>query len=410
MQYNSIVISIGDELLLGKTLNSNLLYLGEELSKLGFPILRSLEVKDEPAEVARALEAAWREADVVICTGVLGPTQDDLSRQAFADFFGKKLEFDVALWDHIEKVFFRRRNAKIPQSNKAQAMVPEGFEPLENSRGTAPGLHYVNGGRHFFALQGVPNEMKHNFQTHVAPLLKEAFSDVEQFLIRDIHTFGIGESALAEIVDEKNLPEGVRLAWMPQMGREDLRIFGHDAAKLNLAQSYIESVAGQYIWGVDEESPAKALAAELKKRGWKISVAESCTGGLIQKYLSDLPGSSDYFFGGVVSYHNDAKIKLLGVSPKTLEEQGAVSQKVALKMAEGLAKLLPTEVQLSITGIAGPDGGSAEKPIGTVHYGIGIDGDFWHEERRFHGDRYGIRHRAAEAGILILLNVLRKDF
>ncbi|MDD3096719.1 MAG: competence/damage-inducible protein A [Candidatus Cloacimonetes bacterium] len=407
MNINSIVISIGNEILLGRTLNSNLSFLGRELSRLGIPILRCLCIQDEDQEIQQALLQAWQEADVVISTGGLGPTLDDLTRQSIADFFGKELRFDEDVWDYIQAMF-QRRNMMIPESNRAQAMVPEGFEVLQNHRGTAPGLYYKASGKHFFALQGVPGEMREIFSQQIAPILKQAFPMAKEIVQRDLHTFNIGESALAEIVHEDELPRQVNLAWLPQTGRVDLRIYGNDVGALHEAEQIIRAKAGEYVWGVDDEDPSQSLIRALKHLGYSISVAESCTGGLLQKLLSDVAGCSEVFWGGVISYHNDVKTKLLGVPETLLEKWGAVSPECAESMALGVQRLLATDVAISITGIAGPDGGSPEKPVGTVYFGFRIGEQGIIEHRLLFGDRESIRHKAAETAILLLHNELRK--
>lgn len=369
--------------------------------------MRCLCIQDEDQEIQQALLQAWQEADVVISTGGLGPTLDDLTRQSIADFFGKELRFDEDVWDYIQAMF-QRRNMMIPESNRAQAMVPEGFEVLQNHRGTAPGLYYKASGKHFFALQGVPGEMREIFSQQIAPILKQAFPMAKEIVQRDLHTFNIGESALAEIVHEDELPRQVNLAWLPQTGRVDLRIYGNDVGALHEAEQIIRAKAGEYVWGVDDEDPSQSLIRALKHLGYSISVAESCTGGLLQKLLSDVAGCSEVFWGGVISYHNDVKTKLLGVPETLLEKWGAVSPECAESMALGVQRLLATDVAISITGIAGPDGGSPEKPVGTVYFGFRIGEQGIIEHRLLFGDRESIRHKAAETAILLLHNELRK--
>lgn len=407
MSLRSIVISIGNEILLGRTLNSNLSFLGRELSRLGIPVHRCVCIKDEPAEILMAIRDAWQEADVVITTGGLGPTQDDITRLSIAEFFAKQLRFDDALWHYIEAMF-QQRAAQIPASNKAQAMVPDDFTVLQNDRGTAPGLYYQESGKHFFALQGVPTEMRHIFSGQIRSILKQAFPEAMEVLQRDLHTFNIGESALAEIVHETDLPEGVTLAWLPQTGRVDLRIYGDDAQALEQAEKVISEKAANYIWGVDEDEPAKSLINLLRQLHYSIAIAESCTGGLVQKYLTDIAGASEVFLGGVVSYHNSAKEDILKVSDFVIQKQGAVSPDCASAMAMGVQKLFQADIAIAITGIAGPDGGSEEKPVGTVYFGFRIGDTSWTEHKLLFGDREIIRHKAAEAAMLMLYNRLKE--
>lgn len=406
MNVRSIVISIGNEILLGRTLNGNLAFLGVELSRLGIPIHRCICIKDEADEIFRALKEAWQDADVVITTGGLGPTKDDITRASLADFFGKELLFDEEVWQYIGDMF-SRRGMKMPVSNRVQAMVPSGFSVLQNERGTAPGLHYCEGRKHFFALQGVPSEMKHIFSTQIAGILAEAYPEAEALVQRDLHTFNIGESALAEIVHEAELPQNLTLAWLPQTGRVDMRIYGSDLRALDEAETIIRKKAGKYIWGVDQDDPPQCLVSLLKERKLTIAIAESCTGGLLQKYLSDVAGVSEVFLGGVVSYSNEAKTSLLKVDPAIIDQYGAVSAECALAMAEGAERLFGSRVAISVTGIAGPDGGSPEKPVGTVYFGFCVAGKSFTEYKLLFGDRESIRHKAAEAAILLLYNTLK---
>jgi nicotinamide-nucleotide amidase len=408
MSLKSIVISIGNELLLGRTVNSNLSFLGAELSRLGIPVLRAICVQDEAAEIMLALGEAWQDADVVITTGGLGPTEDDITREVLAGFFGRELKYDEALWEGIRAMFMQRKLGA-PPSNKVQAMVPEGFSVLHNARGTAPGLHFSESGKHFFALQGVPLEMKGIFTTQIEPILKEAFAESNAILQRDFHTYGIGESALAEILHRDDLPVGLTLAWLPQTGRVDLRIYGSNPKALAEAERVILRKAGKYIWGMDHDDPARCLVALLKKLRFRIAIAESCTGGLLQKYITDVPGVSEVFWGGVVSYDNSVKEKILGVSPAIIEAHGAVSRECAQAMAEGVQRVFDSEVAISVTGIAGPDGGSSEKPVGTVYFAFRIGEQGFAKHLLLFGDRESIRHKAAEAAILLLFNALRED-
>lgn len=408
MNYQSAIICIGNELLLGRTLNSNLAWLGMKLSELGVPVQYSVTVPDAPEAISEALDYCWNRYDVVITTGGLGPTQDDLTKAVIANFFGKELNFDEAVWSHIGNLF-AQRNVAMPQSNRSQAMVPQGFTVLKNDRGTAPGLFYTEAGRLFFALQGVPLEMKHIFQDHIQQILKKAFSSAKGVIVRNIHTYGVAESALAELLDIKKLPPGVMLAWLPQTGRVDLRLYGTDEDALKVAESYVHQQVAEFIWGYEEEDPAKCLFSVLQAKKLTLAVAESCTGGLVQRLLTDIPGVSRVYLGGVVSYANSLKEKLLGVDPALLEQDGAVSEACAIAMAKGVQNLCTADVSLAITGIAGPDGASPGKPVGTVFYGWCIKDKLFTRHKVFTGDRESIRHKAAEAAILELTKSLWEE-
>lgn len=408
MEYKSAVISIGNELLIGKTINSNMGFLGSELAAMGFPVDVCEMINDERDAINQSIRRSWEKYDVVICTGGLGPTEDDITRNVIADFFGKKLLFDEEVWEHISNMF-KHRKTKMADSNRVQAMVPEDFSILKNDRGTAPGLYYSEGGKHFFALPGVPREMKYLFDLHLRKILVENFSDISGVVQQDLHTFGVSESALAEMISEKELPKGAHLAWLPQTGRVDLRIYGSDMQALKEAREVVVRKAGEYIWAIDAESPAAVLLSWLKERGLKLSIAESCTGGWVQKHITAVPGSSESYLGGVVSYSNESKIRLLGVREDTLREHGAVSAETVLEMARGVQKLFDSDISIAVTGVAGPGGGTQVNPVGTVYFGFCVFDKCFETMQISSGDRNSIRHRAAEAAILHLYKYLMDE-
>ncbi|HHV37684.1 MAG TPA: CinA family nicotinamide mononucleotide deamidase-related protein [Candidatus Cloacimonetes bacterium] len=408
MEYKSAVISIGNELLIGKTINGNMGFLGSELAAMGFPVDVCEMINDERDAILESITRCWEKYDVVITTGGLGPTEDDITRNVIADFFGKKLQFDDEVWEHITKMFKHRRT-KMADSNKVQAMIPEDFTVLRNDRGTAPGLYYSEGGKHFFALPGVPAEMTHLFNFHLREILKDNFDDISGMVQQDLHTFGVSESGLAEMISEKELPEGAHLAWLPQTGRVDLRIYGSDMEALKAAREVVVRKAGEFIWAIDAESPAAVLLDWLKERKLKLAIAESCTGGWVQKHITAVPGSSEAYLGGVVSYSNESKMKLLGVKESTLAEHGAVSSETVLEMARGVKELFDADISIAVTGVAGPDGGTEVNPVGTVYFGFRVGDKSFEAKQISSGGRDRIRHRAAEAAILFLYNFLMDE-
>lgn len=408
MEYKSAVISIGNELLIGKTINGNMGFLGSELAAMGFPVDVCEMINDERDAILESITRCWEKYDVVITTGGLGPTEDDITRNVIADFFGKKLQFDDEVWEHITKMFKHRRT-KMADSNKVQAMIPEDFTVLRNDRGTAPGLYYSEGGKHFFALPGVPAEMTHLFNFHLREILKDNFDDISGMVQQDLHTFGVSESGLAEMISEKELPEGAHLAWLPQTGRVDLRIYGSDMEALKAAREVVVRKAGEFIWAIDAESPAAVLLDWLKERKLKLAIAESCTGGWVQKHITAVPGSSEAYLGGVVSYSNESKMKLLGVKESTLAEHGAVSSETVLEMARGVQELFDADISIAVTGVAGPDGGTEVNPVGTVYFGFRVGDKSFEAKQISSGGRDRIRHRAAEAAILFLYNFLMDE-
>ncbi|MEN6444946.1 MAG: CinA family nicotinamide mononucleotide deamidase-related protein [Candidatus Cloacimonas sp.] len=402
----SAIITIGNEILMGKTINTNQAYLGSELAKLGVMVEYGITVKDDPVAIKQALQETWKKYDIVFTTGGLGPTEDDLTKSAISDFFGKKQHFDDAIWEQIQKRF-ASRNIPIPETNRSQAMVPDDFIPLQNDLGTAPGLFYQAGGNLFFALQGVPSEMKHIFETQIQKIIQTNCPEAKPLFIKTLRTFGIAESRLAELITLADLPEGVSLAWLPQIGRVDLRFYGLDKIKVEKASQDALPKIRHYVWGYDEESPAEVLLSLLLKNFHTISVAESCTGGLVQKLITDVPGASNSFLGGIITYTNELKKKILKVSDQVLENEGAVSESCAMQMAEGIKVLTNSTYAISITGIAGPDGGTAKKPVGMVCFGFIAADKHWSEKQFFTGDREIIRTKAAEFVILTLIQKLQ---
>jgi nicotinamide-nucleotide amidase len=402
----SAVITIGNEILLGRTLNTNLAYLARELASLGVPVELSLTVRDEPGAILSALRQSWDTADIVITTGGLGPTDDDITKKQIAEFFGVGLEFDDKIWTQVRERF-AARNMPTPEVNRNQALVPAGFTALKNELGTAPGLYYNQNGKLFFAFAGVPREMSHVFDTQAKPLIRQAFGAEPAIYLKTLRTFGIAESALAELLSGSTLPSGVTLAWLPQTGRVDLRFYGPDRAAVDLAAGNCLPLVAAYVWGEDDDTPAEVLHQQLRKRGMDISMAESCTGGLLQKMFTDVAGASDLYPGGVVSYANFLKENLLGVSSETLITYGAVSVECALEMVRGIKNLTHSATAISVTGVAGPDGGTIQKPVGTVSFGFSVLNQVWSTTQIFSGDRDLIRFKAAEYALLHLAKYLQ---
>lgn len=405
--HKSAVITIGNEILLGTTLNTNLAWLAHELAAIGLPVEFSLTVKDEPEAISQALKQAWEACDVVITTGGLGPTEDDITKNSIASFFGAELVFHPEIWEGIQKMFAFRK-MKIPECNRCQAMVPTNFEVLKNERGTAPGLFFEDRSKSFFAFAGVPLEMKHVFEKQAKPLLLKKYGNDKQVWQITLHSFGVSESALAELLEDFPKSDGIELAWLPQTGRVDLRFYGLDKNALVETANRCHALIENYIWGKSEDTPAQVLLNLLKEKGLQLSVAESCTGGLAQKMITDVPGASESFLGGVVSYSNSLKQSLLDVSSKTLLEHGAVSEQCAQEMAQGIKNLTKSDVGISVTGVAGPDGGTREKPVGTVCFGFSDLQGTWSITHAFNGDRESIRFKAAEFVLLTLIRHLRR--
>jgi nicotinamide-nucleotide amidase len=410
------LISIGDELLVGQVVNTNATYLAKKLGEIGIEVFRVTTVGDKLSEIRLAFQRAWKEADIVIVTGGLGPTHDDISKEAVAKFFKKKLHLDKKTLKAVEDRFARFGYKKMPESNISQAMVPEGFEVLRNGAGTAPGLLYSEKGKTFVILPGVPREMKWIMEDSLLKKLKRSIPASQKQVIahRTLMTYGIGESALAELVGDMKdiLEEGATLAYLPNVPvvRMRITVIGKTerlvAAKVARIESRIRAKAEKYIFGVDDIPLEEIVGKLLLEKNVKLATAESCTGGLLSARLTDIPGISVVFLGGVVSYWDEVKRDMLGVPSETLHQFGAVSEETARAMAEGVRDRLGADVAVSITGIAGPSGGSDEKPVGTVWIGLAKEGSET-SARLFHfvGDRELVRERSVYAA----LDMIRKS-
>ena len=408
------VVAVGEELLSGETTDTNGPWLGRKLAALGAPVVRRWIVGDDAEAIQTALSAALDVADLIIVTGGLGPTRDDLTRPAVADFLGLELRSDHQIVDDLRERFRARGIPDLPRSNLSQADVPRGAQVLANKLGSAPGLLMEHKGRSVALLPGVPREMRWIFEDVLADVIRDRFQDrLVPLLHRTLHTTGIAESVLGERVDEVRggLPEEVDLAFLPGLRGVSIRISIRSradvAAKLlDEAQAVLDPIVEPYRIGMEKGDLVEAVADALTSELYTLAVAESCTGGLITKRITDLPGSSTYFRGGVIAYADRVKIELLGVEEAALVENGAVSEVVAAGMARGVADLLHADVGVGITGIAGPGGGTPEKPIGTVWSAVALRGEVRTSHRVFSGDREAVRERAGQAALLLLYQML----
>ncbi len=374
------VLTIGDELLIGQVRDTNAAWLGEQLTLTGVVVRRMGTVGDDEQALQSELRRSLSESDLVVATGGLGPTRDDKTRRAVADLFGAELVLREDILDEIRARFARRGRA-MPESNRSQAMVPEGFEALPNRAGTAPGLwreirRGEAAGSMLALLPGVPHEMQRLFTEEVLPRVRRR-GGLQVIAHRTLRTAGIGESALQEAAGDLSgmLSETRRLAWLPGPGGVRLRItaFGErrNEAEGRVAEleARLRERIGHYIYGTNDETLEEVVGQMLREGGLTVAVAESCTGGYVAHTLTNVPGSSDWMAGGVVAYANRAKVDALGVSQEALRRHGAVSENVAAQMADGVRRRLGADVGLSTTGVAGPSGGTPEKPVGTVWIG-----------------------------------------
>ncbi|UOR07228.1 competence/damage-inducible protein A [Hymenobacter aerilatus] len=369
---NAEIITIGDELLYGQVIDTNSAFMGQELGKLGVRVRQITSVSDRGTEIVQALDAARERADVILLTGGLGPTKDDLTKHVLTEYFRSELVLHEPTLQHVEAIF-ARYNRPMLEVNRQQAFVPRVCQVVPNPMGTAPGMWFEDRGTVFVSMPGVPFEMKRMMTDTVLPRLQEHFhtAPIEHVVVQ---TVGLGESFLAQqIADwEDSLPPNMKLAYLPSLGAVRLRLTGTDDGQPDLRGRMLALLPalrerlGTHIFAEGEVKLEEALGQLLRERGLTVGTAESCTGGYIAQRLTSVPGSSAYFQGSIVAYHNDMKVKELSVKPETLQAHGAVSEATAREMAEGLRQRLGVDVAVAASGIAGPGGGTTEKPVGTI--------------------------------------------
>ncbi len=408
---NVELVTIGDELLLGFTIDTNAAHISRTLAEAGILVVRRGTVADDPAAIVGALRDALDRTGAVITTGGLGPTSDDLTIPSVAQLLGRRLELNEAVLAGIEERFRSYGYATMPSNNRQQAMLPEDARVLENHHGSAPGIFVEDErGRWVATLPGVPREMRGMLADTLLPILIERMerSGTPATVVRSrtLRTTGIGESALAESLGDlaKGFP-GLPLAYNPKWQGTDLRLtvtgFSQVEADVRLADAAgrLFALCGRYVYGEGDDDLAAVVLEKLRSRSWRLATAESCTGGMLGARITAIPGSSDVYAGGIVAYDNAVKIRELGVPDELIASQGAVSEAVARAMAEGVCRRFGTEVGVSITGIAGPGGGTGEKPVGTVWIAVQLGGEVKALGRKFIGDREEIRLRATQAAL-----------
>lgn len=411
------IIAVGTELTLGQTLDTNSPWLAERLAALGVRTTRHVTVPDERDALRTVLLQAAGCADVVLVTGGLGPTEDDLTRPALADAAGVPLELHAPSLAHL-RAFFAERGRTMPAANTVQALVPRGGRALPNTCGTAPGLWLALRGTPCYVLPGVPFEMRTMFEREVEPELRSAARG-DVILCRRLHTFGLGESELGQrLADLMARGRNPEVGTTAALGFVSVRINAAGptpataAERLRQTELEILQRLGSLVFGRDDQTLAGAVGEALATAGRTLSTAESCTGGLVGALLTDVAGSSRYYLGGVISYSNAAKRGLLGVPAAKLDSHGAVSAAVAAAMARGAAERFGSDYAVSITGIAGPAGGSPEKPVGLVFIGLCAPAGLATHEFRFGATtatRATIRSRAAHTALNLLRLQLLRD-
>lgn len=369
---NASIITIGDEILIGQIVDTNSVSIARHLNGAGIVVREKLSIGDDREQIVAAVRRALGQSQVVVITGGLGPTKDDITKKTLAEMFGSELVCDSAVAAHVERML-AARGIVFNELNRSQALVPACCTVLFNAHGTAPGMWFEQEGRVVVSLPGVPFEMEHLMQDEVMPRLKARFA-LRQIVHRTLITSGLAESMLAERIEawENALPFYLKLAYLPNPGAVRLRLSAYEVEGESVAQEIerqfeaLRTMIPEYVVGYETATVQELVHNTLIERGLTLAVAESCTGGVIASRFTAMPGASAYFLCGVVSYSNEAKAEVLGVDPAAIREFGAVSEQVARQMAEGARRIARADFAVATTGIAGPSGGSDEKPVGTV--------------------------------------------
>jgi len=404
------LISIGDELLIGQVINTNSSWIAESLNASGIKVYQSLSISDNKEHILKTLEESMSRSDIIIITGGLGPTKDDITKETLCEFFNSKLVFNKKAYENVEKIF-RIRGFKVNEINRQQAEIPDCCIPISNNNGTAPGMWFEKNGKIFVSMPGVPFEMKPMIEDFVIPKLLKHFK-TNAIYHKTILTQGVGESHLSEIISdwEDNLSENMKLAYLPQPGIVRLRISAHGESEeklkkeVELKTKELQKIIPDEIFGYDNDELEEIIGKLLIKSGASISTAESCTGGAIAKMITSVPGSSNYYIGSVVAYSNEIKEKILGVKHQTLIDNGAVSEDVVKEMAIGVKSKFNTDFAIATSGIAGPGGAVEGKAVGTTWIALASPNDCIAQKFLF-GEHRGRNIRKAA---LTALNMLRK--
>jgi len=381
------IITIGDEILIGQIVDTNSAWIAEQLNLAGVEVFRITSVHDDLNQIEEALKQAEKDVDFVLITGGLGPTKDDITKTALCNFFNTRLIFNEDVFNIIHERF-TRRNIDINKLNRDQALVPELCEVIPNKLGTAPGLWFEKNNTIFVSVPGVPFEMRHILTYEILPRLMQT-GRTKAIYHKTIHTQGLPESMLAERIDqwETALPADIKLAYLPNPMSVRLRLSAVGDNEELLKQrvekeaAKLQDLIPDYIFGYDEDTLPEVIGRMLIENGRLLAVAESCTGGYISHLITLVPGSSGFYKGGLTAYSNELKENLLGVDPELITRNGAVSEPVVRQMAEGLKNLMKVDYTISTSGIAGPDGGTDEKPVGTVW--IAVAGPYYTAAEKF---------------------------
>jgi nicotinamide-nucleotide amidase len=403
---NAHIITIGDEILIGQTINTNAAFIGEKLSAIQVNVRKTSTVPDDEVEILKEFKLCLDENELVIVTGGLGPTHDDITRTCVVKFFHTELIRNDEVLDDVRN-FFKKRGRKLTKINEDQALVPKNANVIRNEMGTAPGIWIDKEDKIFVVMPGVPFEMKAMMNNYIIPKLQEKSINKDSFVKRgNLLTTGIPESMLFERLGNlEELLGGAKLAFLPSQFGVKLRVTVNEineetaTNKLSEIEQKIRNKVGRFIYSMQDEPLEFTVARMLLERGLTIAVAESCTGGLISNLLTNISGSSKYYERGLISYSNASKVEILKVSEDTITQHGAVSLEVARQMAEGIKSISGTDLGLASTGIMGPAGGSPDKPVGLVYIGLCDDKVCTAKKFQFGEDRYLNKQRAAQTAL-----------
>ncbi len=377
---NAAIITIGDELLIGQIVDTNATWMAEQLTLNGFVVDKITTISDKRTAILETVDTAFEDSDIILVTGGLGPTKDDITKKTLADYFGLELQLDESVLEYIS-TYFKNRGVKFRKQHKEQSFMPKGCKIFLNPMGTAPGMVFEKNNKVLVSMPGVPYEMKALMTGYVLPFLQEKF--VRQSIFhKTIRTAGLPESYLAKKMEtfEQELPPHIKLAYLPSLGEVKLRLsaIGNNGETQSALEEEVlekkqevEAIFGNDIYGEDKQNIETALGELLITKGKTIATVESCTGGYVAHKITSISGSSAYFMGSIVAYSNQVKVEQVGVDPSIIEKHGAVSEQTVRAMVKGVVKSLKTDYVIATSGIAGPGGGTAQKPVGTIWIAVG---------------------------------------
>lgn len=404
------IITIGDEILIGQIIDTNSAWMGQQLNMQGIQVGKIVTVSDTHKDITEAVDAAFSEADIILLTGGLGPTKDDITKKALADYFGVDMRFSESTYNRIQRLF-QKLGKSMTKAHHEQSYMPANADILMNKMGTAPGMWFEHKGKVLVSMPGVPYEMKYLMEAEVLPKLKKQFPG-KPIAHRTILTVGEGESRIADLIDPfiEALPANIKMAYLPGTGQVRLRLTGtgDDENELNaLLDKKVEELKpliAEFVFGFEKEKLEEVVGRMLLKKGKTLATAESCTGGFLAHKITSIPGSSAYFMGSVIAYSNAVKMNQLNVKPTTLKKHGAVSEETVKEMVQGALDLLKTDLAIAISGVAGPDGGTPEKPVGTIWIAIGDKNN----TKTYQLNLWKDRMKNIEYTTTVALNVIRK--